>query len=396
MKTGTPWQRALTILLGVLLVLFIAVMVCEPIETCITKLLGTDGKYGTLRALGFGMGGILVVLQFLVANRRAHAMEETAKAQARATQEQAKANENTGRGQRQERMKNAIEHLGNASDSVRLGGTYELFHLAEDAEDLGQRQAVLDILCAHIRWTTRELKYRKKHQEEPSEEIQSLLTLLFVQEHKVFRGLRIDLQKSWLNGSNLSRARLEKAVLAGAQLHGAQLREARLYGAQLFEAQLHGAYLVGAQLHGADLFRAQLHGAYLFEAQFHGTDLLRAQFHEAQLRGAQLHGASSHLGDLDAPFETVINKRICKCSDLSGAVFAGGLTQEDVDSIGKGLPDEAANALRERLVAHIGRLESHELPENSGAIRGAYTKEDAAQWIAEYKTATSAVSGGDS
>ncbi len=36
---GTPGQRTLTILLGVLSVLFIAVMVCKPVETCITQLL---------------------------------------------------------------------------------------------------------------------------------------------------------------------------------------------------------------------------------------------------------------------------------------------------------------------------------------------------------------------
>ena len=40
------------------------------------------------------------------------------------------------------------------SDSVRLGGAYELFHLAQDTEEL--RQTVLDILYAHIRRTTGE------------------------------------------------------------------------------------------------------------------------------------------------------------------------------------------------------------------------------------------------
>ena len=90
-------------------------------------------------------------------------------------------------------------------------------------------------------------------------------------------------------------------------------------------------------------------------------------------------------------FETVINERIGEPSDLSEAIFAGGLTREAVASIGKGLPDEDAKRLREQLEAHIGKPASHELPENSGARIGAYTKEDAAQWIAKYKTT---VSGG--
>ena len=106
----------------------------------------------------------------------------------------------------------------------------------------------------------------------------------------------------------------------------------------------------------------------------------------------QLHGASSQPKGWDESFEESMNGRIGKESDLSGTIFAGGLTQESVASIGTGLSEEGANLLRERLAAHIGKPASNELPENSYAITGTYTKEEAAQWIAEYKTATSAVS----
>ena len=153
-----------------------------------------------------------------------------------------------------------------------------------------------------------------------------------MQKRKVFTGLDINLQESWLNGSNLYEARLEKANLWGAQLHG------------------------------------------------------------AFLAGAQLHGASSYPRKWDEPFETVINKRIGKQSDLSGAIYAGGLTQEAVDCMCNGLSDEAAKKLREGLEAHVGEPEIRDLPENSGADQGSYTKEEADQWIAEYKTALSAVS----
>ena len=140
------------------------------------------------------MGGILIALQALIASGQTKAMEDAANAQARAIEEQAKANQNTEQGQRQERLKSAIEHLGHASDSVRLGGAYELFHLAEDTKDL--RQTVLDILCAHIRQTTGEDEYQKKYPSKPSEEIQSLLTLLFVHKYEVFTGLRINCREA--------------------------------------------------------------------------------------------------------------------------------------------------------------------------------------------------------
>ena len=205
-----PLLAFLCSLLVVLFSTFVTVMFCGTVEAWVGRRLGLSEIWGLskkneiLTFLGIGMGGILLALQAVIANRRAKAMEESAqaqadaaRAQAKATKEQAKANQNTEQGQRQERLKNAIEHLGHVSDSVRLGGAYELFHLAQDTEDL--RQTVLDILCAHIRRTTGKDKYQQKHPSKSSEEVQSLLTLLFVQEYKVFKGCHVNLQGSWLN-----------------------------------------------------------------------------------------------------------------------------------------------------------------------------------------------------
>ena len=173
-------KGGLIILLVVLFAAFVSVMFCKTAEGYIGQLLGLSGTEGIknqiLTFLGLSMGGILLALQAVIANTRAEAMENAANAQA-------KANENTEKGQRQERLKNAIEHLGHDSVSIHLGGAYELFHLAQDTKEL--RQTVLDILCAHIRQTTGESNYRDKYKSKPSEEIQSLLTLLFVQDHGV-------------------------------------------------------------------------------------------------------------------------------------------------------------------------------------------------------------------
>ena len=186
MNLSFIFQYGLVSAFVVLLVTFLLVMVSESVEGYVPPLFGLDtktdnAKTDTLRVLGVGMGGVLLAMQALMSYKRAKALEDAAiaqadaaKAQAKATEEQAKANQNTEKGQRQERLKNAIEHLGHASDSVRLGGAYELFHLAQDTKDL--RQTVLDILCAHIRQTTGEDEYQKKYPSKPSEEIQSLLT----------------------------------------------------------------------------------------------------------------------------------------------------------------------------------------------------------------------------
>ncbi len=410
------FQTALIGLLVVLVVVFVVVMFSENPDW-ISNLLGVaqngESKYEALKFLGIGMGGVLVALQALMSYKRAKAMEQTAEAQADDAKAQADAVSKTEQGQRQDRLKNAIEHLGHEKDSVRLGGAYELFHLAEDTENL--RQTVLDILCAHIRQTTGESKYREAHKSKPSEEIQSLLTLLFVQKHEAFKGCHINLQESWLNGADIRGAHLEKAILTKAHLQGtilyqahlqnANFRDAYLQGANLEIAYLQGAEFIQAQLQGAQLYRARMQGAEFFEAHLQGARLVLASLQgarfvyaylqEADLSLANLQGASDMLPP-DA-FADRIRQSIDKETELGGVVFAEGLSQEDVDSFVKDLPDEKAKGLREKLESHIGAPESKELPpRHNGPITGSYTKEEAEQWIAEYEQAMSEVPEDDS
>ena len=418
-----PLLSFLIVLLVLAFGAFVCVLFFERAETCISKLLDLPGKNETLTFLGIGMGGLLIALQALMSYRRAKAMEDAV--------------EKTEQGQQQDRLKNAIEHLGHESDSVRLGGAYELFHLVEDTEDLSQ--TVLDILCAHIRRTTGESKYRETHKSKPSEEVQSLLTLLFVQEHEVFKNCHINLRESWLKGADLREARLEKAILVKAHMQGAwlddaQLQEARLDGVQLQgawlirahmqgawlgRAQLQGTLLGGAQLQGAWLNEAHIQGAWLSETKLQGTQLGEAQLQGTALDGAQLQGAWLHKVQLqgirvrdwsdEKSFEDRIREQIGKKCDLPeeevafegglslpGVIFEGGLSQEDVDSLVEDMSDEKANMLRMKLKPHIGQPKSNRLMENSGAIIGSYTEEEAEKWIAEYNQSMSEVRGDNS
>ena len=322
------WVKAnllLTILCSLLvgmLVAFMAVMVSESAEKYIGQLLGLglseeNEKNKILTFLGIGIGGIFAaVLRVVIANRPAKVLEDAANTPA-------KANQNTKQGQREERFKNAIEHLGHAADAVRLGGAYELFHLAQDTKDL--RQTVMDILCAHIRRTTGEAEYREKHPSKPSEEVQSLLTLLFVQEHEVFKGCHINLQGSWLNGAKLNRARLHGANLVGAHLyraklfgvhlHSADLTGAHMPGAILSKAHLEGTVLREAHLQKADLSQAHMQGANLMSSHLQGAALEMTRLHEAHLNGASLQGA-----DLTRAY---LQKAILSATQLHGAYLSG-------------------------------------------------------------------------
>ena len=429
------FQIALILLLVSLVVIFVVVMSSENPEW-IFNLLGIaengEPKYEALKFLGIGMGGALVALQALMSYKRAKAMEDTAKSQADAVLK-------TEQGQRQDRLKNAIEHLGYDKDSVRLGGAYELFHLAKDtlAEDPKEKlsQTVLDILCAHIRRTTGEDKYREKHKSQPSEEVQSLLTLLFVQEYEAFRGCHINLQGSWLNGADLKEARLWKARLTQVYLQEAKLDRAHLQRANLFEAYLEGASLyeswlqeanlVIVRMQGANLSRARLQCAnldgaslqasHLREVHLQGANLYSARLHGATLSNALLQGAALAFTGLvgtnldqvslegggkqawssSTPFADRIRMSIGKETDLS-RVWFGGIGRGGVDSLIEGLSDDKARGLREILRPHIGKPLSHQLPEDSGAITGSYAEEYAEQWIAEYENAMSEVPADDS
>ena len=431
-------QTVLIVLIVVLVVVFVVVIFPENPEW-IFNLLGVaekgEPKYEALKFLGIGMGGVLVALQALMSYKRAKAMEQTAEAQADAAKAQADAVLKTEQGQRQERLKNAIEHLGHEKDSVRMGGAYELFHLAEDTEELRQRQTVLDILCAHIRQTTGENKYREAQKAKPSEEVQSLLTLLFVQEYKVFKGCYINLQGSWLNSANLREARLETAILTGVHLQGAKLDRAHLQRANLVEAHLEEAFLSEAWLHETDLFCVRMQGAYLKKARLQGACLMGTRLQgaylgnahlqgaylrdvslegaylvNAQLQGAylsfvyllgaslseaKLQGAGEQSWTSSTPFAGRIRKSIDKKYDLSKLVF-GGIEQKAVDGLVEGLSDDKTTLIRECLRPHIGKPLSYQLPEDSGAITGTYTKEEAEKWIAEYEKAMSEVPEDDS
>ena len=218
----------------------------------------------------------------------------------------------------------AIQNLGHDSESVRLGGIYALYGLADKSR---YKKDVHEILCAHIRSKTNEKAYKTVHKNEPSTEIQALLGLLSSKpKNQVFatddKPIQVNLRGAFLQGANLDDAQLQSAGLQntqlqgakfqraqlqdanlwgaqlqganlwGAQLQGANLQDAQLRDAKLWNAQLQGANLYDAQLQGADLLNAQLQGAFLWRAQLQGANLCGVQLQGAELRGAQLQGAN--------------------------------------------------------------------------------------------------------
>ena len=170
-------------------------------------------------------------------------------------------------------------------------------------------------------------------------------------------------------------ARMQGAYLIDAHMQGANLTAANLQGANIQRAYMQGTDITEGQLQRADMENVHLQGAVLGGTGMQGTNLKNAQ-----MQGVQ----KMYLWTL---FENIIVMYPSQESDLSETIFEGGLSRDDVDSFINDLPGYAVDEFRRKLEPHIGKPASHELPENSGAITGAYTAEEAARWIAEYEEA---------
>ena len=254
------------------------------------------------------LGGGLLLWQVRASSDRVIAAEKTAKAM------QQTAN-STEKGNIAERFKNAIEHLGNESTSVRLGGIYALHHIAKEEKDY--RKRVFEILCAHIRETTTQSRYKpsqysvekRKHEEEgglvppdggkwltidkvePSMEIQSILKLLFVEhvESITYNQLTANLAGANLQGAIL--IKIKKDETASFNWENADLTNTNLQGVTLDGANLQFASMHGAKLHKTMLQGANLKNAYLDHSNARETDFCGADLQECNFRNANLQGA---------------------------------------------------------------------------------------------------------
>jgi uncharacterized protein YjbI with pentapeptide repeats len=94
-----------------------------------------------------------------------------------------------------------------------------------------------------------------------------------------------------LTWSNLQRASLIETILIGANLQRANLVQAKLTGADIRGAKLTWADMVLATVTDADLRGADLRGANMDRANLNGANLCGAELERADLRGARLRGA---------------------------------------------------------------------------------------------------------
>ena len=192
-----------------------------------------------------------------------------------------------------DRLTQAVDQLRDHNPEVRLGGIYALERLARTSES--EYWPIMEILTTFVR--ERASVTKNQSLKEPplrlAPDIQAALDVIGRRRHTYRDGesQRLDLRGTDLRRANLAGAKLagtilsevrfEEANLAGIGLEEAILRAAHLENSNLADAKMQGAFLLNTSLNGARLRNANLQGAFLSGTRFDGADLLGADLTDA-------------------------------------------------------------------------------------------------------------------
>ena len=122
-----------------------------------------SGRLDIVRVYLLAAGGGLLLWQIFIANRRASAAERTA--------------ELTALSNITERLNSAIEHLGSEDSIVRIGGIYQLHHIARDAPDY--RSTVFALVRSHLDLITPDLDGESETNDQTSIELDIMTKMLY-------------------------------------------------------------------------------------------------------------------------------------------------------------------------------------------------------------------------
>jgi uncharacterized protein YjbI with pentapeptide repeats len=262
------------------------------------------GILGTFATIA---GGVVLYLNFRVANRNTMLAEHRLQLDAKQTIEEAELAKSR---LVMEHFSKAVEQLGDNKMEVRLGGIYALEWIAQNSP--AEHWTVMEVLTAFVRKQSIEHTINNEQNyldQVPvlgivEEDIQAALTVIGRRNdaNDPLEGKRLHFQGANLTGAvlvgaKLSKARFLKTCLkyadfSQAVLRNASFRMADLTMANFTEANLVNAYLAkvdltGANLTGANLTGANLTGANLSQANLKATNLTEADITEAIFEGTE-------------------------------------------------------------------------------------------------------------
>ena len=194
--------------------------------------------------------------------------------------------------QRDSRFSKGIELLGNANESARTGGAYSLCFLAKEyPTDFAK--PVFEILCSHIRTLTSSSAYRAEHMTKPSNEVQSIMSLLF-REGKFISYLSnayVDLSNCYFEGIFLQEANLENVNFSYTHLENSHLYNANLRGTTLNYAYLSGSILSEANMEHAEINQGSMENTTFMSAKMDSVKIKGCNVSLSDFSGAILTNA---------------------------------------------------------------------------------------------------------
>ena len=144
---------------------------------------------------------------------------------------------------RETRFSSGVGLLGNANESARIGGAYQLYFLANEFPD-EYVEPVCEILCAHIRTITGEKDYQVIYNEKPSNEIQTIVNLFFQKgksDSLLFNECRKDFRHSFLFKIDFSGLHLNNVDFGGATISEVRFNNAELKDVNFMNATVDNA-----------------------------------------------------------------------------------------------------------------------------------------------------------
>ncbi len=212
------------------------------------------------------LGGMAVLVGSYIGYRNLKATEKTAKA--------------SEESQFNQRLAQAIEHLGSDKLPIRLGGISSLEHVARDSEHHHRR--CMEIMSSYLRTHRRISDCQAEAKDNPADdEVQAIMTVISRRNWKYELDVpSLDLKNLDLHGLSLQGAYLEELPFDNSNLNGADFT-----GALLEEASFVNTSLERAKLSQVDLNLVNFKGARLA-----GADLTGCNFtHTLNLAASQIY-----------------------------------------------------------------------------------------------------------
>jgi uncharacterized protein YjbI with pentapeptide repeats len=315
LRPFSPWLRWTLSILVAIAILYI--FWYDLVDTFFHK--GKDDPSGELlKVVLTAAGGILLFMTYNATLKRAKAAEDTAKSQLEGNQIQ--------------RFNQAIEHLGNGSPTVRMGGIYTLHGIAFDIQkNQGSREEIkriCDILCSYVRDQARleqplssfrdlspidEVKYLDRP---ASIDIQAVLNLLFKQpDANLYFEFLKDLHSTNLTNINLSEAVVHNTILNRSLMYNTVFGGSKFSSLLIHQGLILKTIFTECQFENSEFSLCIIKDGHFQENSFSGVKFLKSDF-------TQIDFDHSTLEIVDFSQSNFLNSIILTQCKITNSIFS--------------------------------------------------------------------------